>query len=158
MTLPLVLDVQPHRPCITSFWVWLQMCLALQEGVALPKHLFWAALSLWQNGWGMWIPFHRRALSSVVRGIWRWYARWRYREWYCLAVLPNILDVYCHGIEASFWLWPLGSRKWRSTWWAMSLIYSGPTTSQDDEISFRPHWQVHKLVGSGCCDAQRHPN
>ena len=62
------------------------MCLALQEGVALPKHLFWAALSLWQNGWGMWIPFHRRALSSVLRGIWRCYARCRYRESYCLAV------------------------------------------------------------------------
>ena len=86
MTLHLVLDVQPHSPCITSFWVWLQMCLALQKGVALPKHLFWAALSLWQNGWGMWIPFDRRALSSVVRGIWRWYARCRYRESYCLAV------------------------------------------------------------------------
>lgn len=86
MTLHLVLDVQPRRPCIPSFWVWLQMCLALQEGVALPKHLFWAALSLWQNGWGMWIPFHRRALSSVLGGIWRWYARCRYRESYCLAV------------------------------------------------------------------------
>ena len=148
MTLHLVLDVQPHSPCITSFWVWLQMWLALQEGVALPKHLFWAALSLWQNGWGMWIPFHRRALytsHSVIRGILKVVCEMPLPRIILSGGLPNILDVYCHGIEASFWLWPLGSRKWRSTWWAMSLIYSGPTTSQDDEISFWPHWQVHQL-------------
>ena len=140
MTLHLVLDVQPHSPGITSFWVWLQMCLALQEGVALPKHLFWAALSL-------------RNVDSISQTCFVFSTR-RNLKVVCemplpriilSGGLPNILDVYCHGIEASFWLWPLGSRKWRSTWWAMSLIYSGPTTSQDDEISFRPHWQVHQL-------------
>ena len=144
-TLPLVLDVQPRRPCITSFWVWFADVFGPPRGCCDTKAL---VLSCFKPV-AEWV----RNVDSISQTCFVFSTR-RNLKVVCemplpriilSGGLPNILDVYCHGIEASFWLWPLGSRKWRSTWWAMSLIYSGPTTSQDDEISFRPHWQVHQL-------------